>query len=616
MALYARTHYGDPVQAAYSTAQALPPPVGILGSNAPGHGPFLSRIEFEMYILSPSGERIHNHTSNQAEIGAPSRALEEVCNWRSSYPLLENYYGQGQLDSEIILVESNLSLLSEYPPNGSTLSIGFNVNMAGLAGNERWSTKTEYYENNGQPVDMRAFYALNQIRKTFPWDTPNVFPGSGRSDVKLEIPLQSTWWVQLFTKMAKRKQETNHHPYLSQQEDEWSRRYLQEMSIMQELWVNRESDGASDSRVAIILWKFSQTRAGVAGTTTWRKLKPPPARIKVNSPIQSPAPPLQHSLVLDSALQTLAMPQAVSVNAERFLHKANLFAEDTEGIVTEPRSARDSASPALSLDYTTSFPSSTSTSFPPSVTHGYLSHEESQESACYSQESERSRNGSLDAQYSFAFPHESCYPYQEPGAYNEDLTYISGSQEIESQDQAYYSQQSFDSRPDYHAQSQYDSFNGELTHDTPYSAHNFTGGQIQLSFEPHDIVSNAQIASAPNMAHVPHPSDTQGQTNEEELHPTSQSFPVVESNPVAADQAHHTDFDFSTLESHFTPEEIAAFRAQDSEHHQHGELGELLRSHGEMHDFDHHPLDTTESVEQPLGSAATTRFHDAAFSPI
>lgn len=608
VALYARSGYGDSGPATYSNAPSLPPPNGILRSNAPGHRPYLNRVEFEMYVVSPSGQKIHDYTSNQADVGAPSRELETVCNWRTSYPLLEDYYEQGQLDSEIILIESDLNLFGEYPPHGSTLSIGFKVNIAGLQGDAKWFTRTEYYENDGQSVDMRTFYERNDIRKPFPWDRPNIIPGSDNSSIGLEIPLQSRWWVHLFTKMAKRKQEMKLDPYLSQEEDKGSRRYLQEMSIMQELWVRPAVEGSSDSRVAIILWKFSQTHAGHAGTTTWRKLKPPPSRIKVNSPSQSPPPPLQHPMVLDSALQTLAMPQALSTNTERFLHNANLFAQDSEHIITGPQSGRGSASPTLSLDYTTSFPSSTSTSFPPSVTHGYLSHEDSQESACYSQESERSRNGSLDAQYAHVFPQKSTYTYQEPKTYD-DPRYLPGSQEAESQDAAYYSHQSFDSISQYQTQSQYDSFDGDLIHDGSFTAHDFTGGQIQLSFDQHSVVSNARAAPTSDMVvHVEHPPGSQDQPNDQQLQPVTHSLMDIELQKMFAEQAHHTDFDFATLENHFTPDEIAVLRSYDPEHRQHGELGELLSSHGEAQHFDRHQPD-----QQPL-LATANHFDDTTFT--
>lgn len=605
---FARSRYGHVGPAAYPNKLAIPPPDGILRSNAPNCGPYLNRVDFEMFVVSPNEEKIHNYTSNQADIGGRAWLLEDVPNWRVSFPPLKECYEQDRLDSEIILIESRLDLLGDYPPKGSKLSIGFKANVAGLTGNERWSTKADYYEKNGKPVDMGTFYARNNTRKTMPWDTPNVFAGSSSSDVNLEIPLQSTWWVHLFTKMAARKLETKHDPYLRQQEDEWSRRYLQEMSIMQELWVDAEGNGASGRRVAIILWKFSQTRAGQAGTTTWRKLKPPPARDHIDSPSQSPLPPLQHSMSLDTTVQNLAMPQAISVNTERFLHNVNVFAEDTEQLVTEPQSTRDSTSPALSPDYTMSFPSSTSTSFPPSVTHGYLSHEESQDSACYSQESECSRKGSLDQQYSYIFSQKSPYTYQEADTYNDDLRYFPESQEVASQDVPYYSQQSLNSIRAYCTPSQYGSFQDELIHDNSFDAHYYAGGQNQLSYEQHEVVSSAHHPPAPNIIHAEYSAEAQVRINNQESYPAAHGFSVAESSTTAIPESHHVDFDFSTLETHFSPEEIADLRMHGSGHHHHGELVELLRNHVEVQDFDHHNFGANDPDQQH--STRTTNYMD------
>ncbi|KAL8943359.1 MAG: hypothetical protein Q9216_001134 [Gyalolechia sp. 2 TL-2023] len=614
---FARSRFGNIGQAAYSDAVTLPPPGGILGSNAPDRGPCLNRVEFEMFVLSPTKEKVHNYTSNQTETAARSRGLEEIRNWHTSFPVLESYFDQGPLDTDVILIESTLDLLSEYPPKNSSLSIRFMVNMTGVSGHERWSTRADYYETNGQPVDMRRFYEMNNIPRPSPWDTPNIFRGSENSDVKLEIPLQSAWWVQLFTKMAARKQEMKHDPYLSQHEDEWSRRYLQEMSVMQELWVNPGLDGASDSRVAIILWKFLQTRPGEAGTTTWRKLRPPPERIKIHSPNQSPAPPLQHSMILDSALQNLAMPQAVSAQAERFLQHSNLFTEDSEQMMAEPHSARESASPALSLDYTTSFPSSTSTSFPPSVTHGYLSHEESQGSACYSQESDCSRNGSLDAQYPFAFSQKSTYTHTEPKkTYHADQNYLSDSHGFEMHGPACYPQQSFDSISPFHAQPQYEPYDGEVNHqglyDDSFATHYFTSGQIQLSFQNHDLLSHALPPHPSDMSHVEHSSGLHEQGSDGRLHPVTHSSTEDGANVMAEDQAHQADFDISAIEAHFAPDQAEALCAHDPPYTQHDELVELLHTHEPLQDLDGQQRQSDQAKDHSLATTVN-HFDDAAF---
>ncbi|KAL8811670.1 MAG: hypothetical protein Q9200_001606 [Gallowayella weberi] len=597
----------------HSSALMCPPANAILGSNAPGQGLVVNRIEFEMFILSPTQEQTHRYTSHQTEIGAAPQALEEISDWRVSFPLLEDYHVRSQLDSDIILIKSNIDLLNDYPEPKSTLSIRFRVNISGATGNDQWFIKTNYYKNNGQPVDMDKFCEKNNLSKTSSWDTPTVLRTPGNPSIQLEIPLQSKWWVQLFTNMAARKYGRSHDPYLLQQEEDWSRRYLQEMSIMQELRVRSENAGASTKRVAIILWKFSQSPHGEAATTTWRKLKPPPQRFKVNSPGQSPKPPLQYSMDLDSSLHTIAMPQPVFAYAGRFLHQSELLAKDSERIVTDSQSIGVSPSPALTPDYTTSFPSSTTTSFPPSVTQGYLSHEDSQESACYSQDNHSYRQGSFASQNSFTFSQKSFTAYQEPRTYDEDLNHLPGSLRLEPQDAAYYSQQSLDAIADFHPDEQYDD---ELCQDGFHHAdlramHDLSGGQVQLSFQTQDLSPNPHpppyLATPINFSHHEGLVQADAQTNdhgfhqadhedlapadanitEHELHEASHNFSALPDEPqiMAADLPPDADLDFSAWETHFTPEELEALR---SHHDESNAQSELRHPYSKTHGFDGH----------------------------
>lgn len=560
---YAETHYGTAVRSEY-----WPPPTEILGSNAP----LLNRIGFEMSVISPTKEDIHRYTSIQTDIARPQRALEEIRDWRTMFPRLEDYYEKGQLDSEIIMIDSNLNLLASLPPKGSHLSTCFKVNIAAASGHDKqWSAEPEYYENNGQPVDLMAFYTRNKIRRDTHWEKPIISQGPASSEIELEIPMQSAWWVQLFFRMAAHRQAAEGDARLMQQEDEWSRRYLEELSVMQEVWVTSGSE-ASRKRVAIILWRFSQTRGADAGLTTWRRLTPPPKRCQVNSPIQSPTPPLQYSMVLDSTLENIAMPQPVSVHAERFLHQqSNIFSEDSEQIVGRVPSSQGSPSPALSPEYTASFPSSTTTSFPPSVTHGYLSHEESLDSACYSQESHLYRQDSFASQSSLVYTHESNYRYKEAETNADDLNYFSQNPGLMSQDPAYYSQQSLDAIPHFRSPD-YEPYDEEPDHEGSNNTHDFSAGHIQLSFHQHDGTLNPYpppyIAPSSQIPHTDHPPQADDQIGDQEVDPTIHDFPHHESDPMSAQLPPHADFDFSALETHFTSEELAAIRSQDFDEYQ------------------------------------------------
>ncbi|KAL8875233.1 MAG: hypothetical protein Q9198_006379 [Flavoplaca austrocitrina] len=547
-----------------------PPPNAILGSNGPDQRLRLNRIAFEMFVVSPASERIHTYTSNQAEIGASPQALEEICNWRTSFPRLEDYHRRSELEDNIILIESNLDLPTNHPPRNSTLSIDFQVNIAGASGGEQWSTNTDYYENNGEPVDMRRFYEMNKIRRASSWDTPTVSHRSESGDIQLKISLHSTWWVQVFTNMAARKNGMMHDPYFMRQEEDWSRRYLQDMSIMQELCVDSAGAGASARRVAIILWKFSPVRQGEVATTSWRRLRAPPQRFKMDSPILSPEPPLQRAMGLDSSLQYIAMPQPIVACAGRFLHnQSDIFAEDSERIVSESQSVQDSPVPALSPDYTTSFPSSTTTSFPPSVTYGYPSHDKSQESACYSQDSHSYGHENFASQPSFNFPQKSGFSLEEARVFEQELHHFPGNLELESQDPAYYSQQPLGSIPDFHSPSKYDE---ELCQDGSHypglhTANDFSGRHNQLSFQTDQVAPGLHSASyvdhSRGIARFEESVQTESQSSYHDFHAAIKEFSGqhAETNGITAGIQQNDDLDFSAWDAHFTSEDLAALRA-------------------------------------------------------
>ena len=570
---YAEARYGAAAQREWVVTRLIPPPAEILGSNVPRHGPGINRIEFEMSVLSPvRNDRIHTYSSNQSDIGASSWPLEAVSNWRTSFPQLNE---SGQLDSDIILVDCNLDLLTDLPPKGSLLSIGFYVTIAGPVQQSQWSTKSEYYQNNGDPVDMLAFYEKSRIPKKTLWDDlDEISEEAGGSSVKLKIKMQSTWWVQLLTNMAHRKLEMKYDPSLMQREADWSRRYLEEMSVMQELWVSPGDDGASSKRAAVFLWRFSQAQNGHTGTTTWRRLKVPPKRSQINSPIQSPRPPLQRPMVLDASLQNLAMPQPRSGLTDKFLHQQCQLWDHTPLIAKGDGSTEGSPSPVLSPDYTTSFPSSTTTSFPPSITHGYLSHEESQESACSLQDSQLYGHGSFASQPSFVYSQESPYVFEETVTGAEDLNHLSQTTGIGSQEPVYYSQQSLDAIPHYPSPV-YEPYIEGTGHDDRNETDDFEAGHIELSFQQVDEAANSypQPYMAPllDLSHTVQLPPMANLSSSHEADATIDASGDGELDTIGAHLPPQGDFDFSTLETHFTQEELAAIRSQGGieEYHVH-----------------------------------------------
>lgn len=452
-------------------SHSLPPPTGILGS----HCPSVHRIEFDMFIVDAEGSRFHSYTSNQSDIGAPPKALDEEREWRELYPCLASYEHQGLLDSEVVLIEANLDLLEELPPTRSALSIHLFANIARNGERGNWRSKTTFYESKGNPVDVKKFYEAKGVQKTYPWENLDYCCAPHTDEVRLEIPLQSRWWVDLFCNFTMRKKQVMPDRPWKALEEEWSSQYLQEMSVMQEIWTGSEDTDLPACRVAILLWKFAQTRHGETGTTTWRKVRLP-LRAGVNSGNPSPPSLSESQIIPDTAFQDLAIP-STALCEEHSTHRVDIFVEDSEKIINNHRSTHDPPSPALTPDYTSSFPSSTSTSFPPSVTNDLLSHGNSQEAAFHHQSSFIPHDPIVVAQETDELGGDLELQYQQPKHTSQDSNY-------DLQDSQYFAQVSFNSLNIDHTRPHVeDLYNCHETTEAPResSEYNFTSGQIRLA---------------------------------------------------------------------------------------------------------------------------------------
>lgn len=330
-----------------SYSNGLPPPAGTLGSNAPIRGPSIQRINFEMWVSPPTEANqrrspLHIYTSIQSDISTSSMVLEDVRHWRSTYPHLSTLHQDGQLSgTQLILLEANFDLMNAFPPRGSKLGIRLDADIAFTRGYHSFKYVSNFY----QAVTSDPMHSCGDGLK---------YTHIPRDDtVRLEIPLESKWWVMLFHKITERRfaEEATGDTQAIQADAEQTRQYLREMSIMQEIFATPD-DGSSPQRVAILLWKFRQTRPGETATTAWRKLHAPPSRIMTNSP----APPFpQPPMTIDGAIHDNITPQATPLYAEFFDHQAGLMADP--GLPS-------STSPTHSMQYPSFDSSLSSTSLP------------------------------------------------------------------------------------------------------------------------------------------------------------------------------------------------------------------------------------------------------------
>ncbi|KAJ5629983.1 hypothetical protein N7528_003640 [Penicillium herquei] len=294
----APTHpsYHDPMRSMQPYAGDLPPPHYTLGSNMQDAGTkSIHGFSFDMWVSAPQqanrpDKALHTYTRLQGDLhhpGAPPTPLENVNGWRTSFPHLATMMDEmdGPLDCDIIMLEVNLQLMTDFPPSGSRLGIQLEVDFAHpTAGDvlmvnqmENWTCSTRLYEGGRES-----------------WETYHDLPKPQSTKVK---PLfESQWWAKIFTELTqdKRIAEDSGHPESIHATDERNRRYLRSLSAVQELRaippssrrLSNQFQGQQDQseRMAILVWKFRQTRPGEVGTTTWRHLIPPPDRTQTNSP--------------------------------------------------------------------------------------------------------------------------------------------------------------------------------------------------------------------------------------------------------------------------------------------------------------------------------------------
>lgn len=303
----------------------LPPPHYTLGSNMqdPGtknvHG-----FSFDMWVSAPQqanriDKALHAYTRLQGDLHQPAlpMPLENVNGWRSSFPHLSAVIDglNGPLDCDIILLEVNLQLMNDFPPSGSRLGIQLDLDFGHpTAGDvlmvsqmENWTCSTRLYQDG------------REIQETY---QDQIKPQS----TKVKPLFESSWWAKLFTQWTQEKRiaEDSGQPGTVQATDDRTRRFFRSLSAVQELRAVPPSrrmsnqfhghQGDESERMAILVWKFRQTRPNEVGTTTWRRLIPPPDRTTTNSPRPTSGvglPPLSlDSILLNKSSQSQNIYQA------------------------------------------------------------------------------------------------------------------------------------------------------------------------------------------------------------------------------------------------------------------------------------------------------------------
>ncbi|KAL3472921.1 regulatory protein abaA [Aspergillus californicus] len=311
------SHYSNHINASYPEHTRLMPPYSAelqlpqYSSTFNQQDTNLNTIQglaFDMWVSAPNKpDRIddasHVYTRLQGDQRQAPMPLEELKSWRMSFPYLNTALSDinDPVNCEIVLLEANLDLMDDFPPMGSRLGIHFELDIADPTSGtapmtsqmENWTCSTYIYEDGRKT--MEAYHNLAKPHTT-----------------KVKPPFESSWWAKSFTKLTQdaREVEDTGHPHAA---DDRTRRYFHTLTAVQEIRASvppslqRPSNPYSglpneeSKRMAIVLWKFRQTRPNEVGTTAWRKLFTSPDRGLTNSPRLATAidlPPLSLESIL------------------------------------------------------------------------------------------------------------------------------------------------------------------------------------------------------------------------------------------------------------------------------------------------------------------------------
>ncbi|CAG8026480.1 hypothetical protein PENNAL_c0113G06788 [Penicillium nalgiovense] len=300
----ASSHYGSHTHPSYHDhmrsmqpyAGDLPPPHYPLGSNMQeAAASTIHGFSFDMWVSAPQqanriDKALHAYTRLQGDLHhpVPPMPLENVSGWRSSFPQLASMVDDinNPLDCDIILLEVNLELMTDFPPAGSRLGIQLDLDyghptagdVLGVRQMDNWTCSTHIYEDSQKLLE--TYHDLPKTQST-----------------KVKPLFESSWWAKLFTHLTQEKRiaEDSGNPQAARDADDHTRHFFRSLSAVQELRATPPSSrrlsnqyqghhGDESKRMAVLAWKFRQTRPGEVGTTTWRRLIPAPDRTTTNSP--------------------------------------------------------------------------------------------------------------------------------------------------------------------------------------------------------------------------------------------------------------------------------------------------------------------------------------------
>ncbi|RMZ76391.1 hypothetical protein DV737_g4864, partial [Chaetothyriales sp. CBS 132003] len=248
----------------------------------------VTRLSFAMWVSLPDqmDQALHTYTRVQSSDSILGHMpLENVENWRSSFPSLQDIFDHSWTPTEecdIILLEASIELMGDFPPKFSKLGIALeldfrhpsNNNGAALANLARWTCLTQIFQNSR--LDQRLSHQECDVAEVG----------------KVKPFFESKWWAATFTQLTeKRKVAENLRSNAAAvgAANEARRNFFRGLTVTQEISAEIIEGTPSDAvctstqtrrrkRMAILLWRFSEAPSNFVGVTTWQKVMVPAAK--------------------------------------------------------------------------------------------------------------------------------------------------------------------------------------------------------------------------------------------------------------------------------------------------------------------------------------------------
>jgi hypothetical protein len=283
-------------------------------------------------------KRLHGFTSLQTDRDLPRcdpSPLENVRNWRSSYPCLATTLDSkgGIPKFEIILIETSYKLMSEFPPPKATLGLRLELDFGQLPSTGPggpvnlydWTCTTHIYRN-GMPVKPPSHYRLECNRGM-------VAP-----------PFESMWWALTFierVEQRKQAEETGKRD-ICEAAQEKAHQYFTQLTAVHEIrarphvGAGYQGSRAERELVAVLLWKFSIAPDSYVGTTSWQRLLPPPDRITTNSPSPNQQEMSLPPLAMDTMVEGLQQSNGLDGSKDLLNDHQDTHYQDYDGHADHP----------------------------------------------------------------------------------------------------------------------------------------------------------------------------------------------------------------------------------------------------------------------------------------